>query len=229
MIPFAPIRTRAEARKGDALAALLGAVPDNASLRAVRDDRVLAEIARRIFSAGFSWDVIEAKWPGFEAAFLGFDPGALLIQPPDFWDARLKDTRIVRNGAKIMALRANAGFVADIAAEHGSFGAFLAAWPADDEAGLLTLLAKRGSHLGGRSAQFMLRALGWDTYILTTDVIACLRDAGVDIGPEPKTKSDFAKVQAAFTAWHAETGLPYTHLSRLCAFSVGENRMSAPD
>jgi len=227
MLPFTSIRLRAESRKGEALADRLGPVPHNAALRTVPDDRVLAEIARRIFSAGFSWDVINAKWPGFEAVFLGFAPGALLVQPPDFWDALMKDKRIVRNGAKIMAMRENARFVADIAAAHGSFGAFLADWPADDEAGLLALLAKRGAHLGGRGAQTFLRFIGWDAYILTTDVISCLRDAGLDIGPEVKTKTDFAKVQALFNTWHAETGLSYTHLSRLCAFSVGENR--APD
>lgn len=26
-----------------------------------------------------------------------------------------------------------------------------------------------------------------------------------------------------FNAWAAETGLPYTHLSRICTMSIGEN------
>ena len=43
---------------------------------------------------------------------------------------------------KIRSVRDNARFVSDIAAEHGSFGRFLAAWPADDQVGLLDLLAK---------------------------------------------------------------------------------------
>ncbi len=69
---------------------------------------ILAEMAKRIFSSGFAWTVIEKKWPGFEEAFLGFDPGELVFQPDDFWDARLSDKRIVRNGQKIMAVRRNA-------------------------------------------------------------------------------------------------------------------------
>jgi hypothetical protein len=38
-----------------------------------------------------------------------------------------------------------------------------------------------------------------------------------------KSKSDLAKVQAQFNAWHKESGLPYVHLSRICAMSIGEN------
>ena len=142
-IPFKTIRARAEKRKGGpkALSKLLPPKPDPKALAALADDRVLAEMTRRVFSAGFAWSVIEAKWPGFEEAFLGFAPGLLSLQPDDFWDALMKDTRIVRNGAKIMAVRANASFVRDVAKEHGSFGKLLANWPSSDQIGLLELLA----------------------------------------------------------------------------------------
>lgn len=69
----------------------------------------------------------------------------------------------------------------------------------------------------------LLRYLGWDGFVTSKDVVACLRDAGVDVGEEIKSKRDLAKVQAQFNAWAAETGLPYTHLSRICAMSIGEN------
>ena len=68
-------------------------------------------MTRRVFCAGFAWSVIESKWPGFETAFLGFKPGPLSLKPDEFWDDLMKDTRIVRNGAKIMSVRANASFV----------------------------------------------------------------------------------------------------------------------
>ena len=225
MTPFKSIRARAEKRKGGpkALARLLPPKPDLKALARLGDDRILAEMTRRVFSAGFAWSVIETKWPGFEKAFLGFKPGPLTVQPDDFWDALMKDTRIVRNGAKIMSVRANASFVRDIAREHGSFGRFLANWPSSDEAGLLELLAKRGSRLGGNTGQMMLRFLGWDGFVTSRDVVACLRDAGIDIAEEVKSKGDLARVQAAFNAWAEETKLPYTHLSRICALSVGEN------
>ena len=48
-------------------------------------------------------------------------------------------------------------------------------------------------------------------------------DAGLDIGAEVKSKRDLAKVQDQFNAWAKETGLPYLHISRICAMSIGEN------
>jgi 3-methyladenine DNA glycosylase Tag len=225
MISFQTIRARAEARKGgaEALARLLPPRPDAEALAALTDDRVLAEMAKRVFSAGFAWSVIEAKWPGFEAAFLGFDPARLNFQPDEFWDGLTADTRIVRNGAKIMSVRANAAFVTNIAREHGSFGKFLAAWPSSDEVGLLELLAKRGGRLGGNTGQMLLRFLGWDGFVASRDVVACLREAGLDVAEELKSKRDLAKAQAQFNAWAEETGLPYATLSRICALSIGEN------
>ena len=127
----------------------------------------------------------------------------------------------MRNGAKIMSVRHNAHFVREIADEHGSFGKFLMGWPATDQIGLLDLLAKRGNRLGGNSGQMLLRFLGWDGFVTSKDVIACLRDAGLDIGEEAKSKSDMRKIQAQFNDWAAATGLPYTHLSRICALSIG--------
>jgi 3-methyladenine DNA glycosylase Tag len=225
VIPFKTIRARAEQRKGgaEALARLLPPKPNTAALAALKDDRVLAEMTKRVFSAGFAWSVIEAKWPGFEDAFLGFAPGTLSLKPDEFWDGLTKDARIVRNAAKIMSVRANAGFLRDIAKEHGSFGKMLAAWPSSDEIGLLDLLAKRGSRLGGNTGQMLLRFLGWDGFVMSRDVIACLRGAGLDVGEEIKSKRDLTKVQAQFNAWAKETGLPYVHLSRICAMSTGEN------
>jgi 3-methyladenine DNA glycosylase Tag len=224
--PFKTIRARAEKRKGgpEALQKLLPRKPAPKALAKLSDDRALAEMTKRVFSAGFAWSVIEAKWDGFEAAFLGFAPGKLMFQPDDYWDGLLSDARIVRNGAKIQSVRENAAFVQAIAGEHGSLGKFLSEWPSSDEVGLLDLLAKRGHRLGGNTGQMFLRFVGYDGFVTSQDVIACLRDAGLEIGPEAKSKSDLAKVQAQFNAWAEETGLPYVHLSRICALSVGENR-----
>ncbi len=225
MISFKTIRARAEKRKGgaEALDGLLPPTPDAKALVELRDDRVLAEMTKRVFSAGFAWSVIEAKWPGFEEAFLDFEPARLLFEPDEFWDRLTSDTRIVRNGAKIMSVRDNARFVADVAREHGSFGKFLAAWPSSDEIGLLEHLAKRGSRLGGATGQMTLRFLGWDGFVTSKDVVACLRDAGLDVAEQIKSKRDLAKAQAQFNAWAEETGLPYATLSRVCALSIGEN------
>jgi len=226
LIAFEAIRARAEARKGgaQALASLLPPKPDPEALRQLADNRVLAEMTRRVFSAGFAWSVIEAKWPGFEEAFLGFEPRRLAFEPDEFWDGLVKDARIVRNGAKIASVRANARFVLDVAKEHGSFGAFLAGWPPSNEVGLLDLLAKRGARLGGATGPLLLRFLGYDAFVASRDVVACLCDAGLGIAETPTSKRDLGVIQEQFNAWAKETGLPYRHLSVICALSIGENR-----
>ncbi|WP_197471842.1 MULTISPECIES: hypothetical protein [Methylomonas] len=60
--------------------------------------------------------------------------------------------------------------------------------------------------MGGNTGQMFLRYISWDGVVLSNDVILCLRDAGLDIGPEVKSKKDQAKVQAQFNAWRQETG-----------------------
>jgi 3-methyladenine DNA glycosylase Tag len=222
---FGTIRARAAKRKGgnDELNALLPKVKSATALARMKDDRVLAEMTRRIFSAGFAWSVIEKKWPGFEAAFLGFESKRLLAQPDEFWEQLASDPHIVRNAHKIMAVRTNAQFISEMAKEYGSFGRFLATWPPTDQVGLLEVLAKRGARLGGNTGQLFLRFIGKDCFVLSKDVVACLRDAGLDISEHPSSKKDLRKIQEQFNAWIAETGLPLTHLSRICAMSIGEN------
>ncbi|AZO12625.1 MULTISPECIES: DNA-3-methyladenine glycosylase I [unclassified Mesorhizobium] len=225
MLDFETIRARAASRKGgeDALASLLGPIPDNAAVAKIPDDRILSTMAERIFAAGFVWRVIEQKWPGFEEAFLGFEPKRLLFQPDDFWHELAADKRIVRNPQKIRSVRDNAAFVDSVSKEHGGFGKFLAEWPADDQVGLTAYLGKHGSRLGGNTGQYFLRWLEWDTFIVTADMAAALRDAGLDIAESPSSKRDLDKIQGQINHWSGETGLPRRHISRILAMSIGEN------
>ncbi|MEC7766189.1 MAG: DNA-3-methyladenine glycosylase I, partial [Pseudomonadota bacterium] len=55
------------------------------------------------------------------------------------------------------------------------------------------------------------------------DVVVTLKSVGLDIAEQPSSKRDLKKVQDQFNAWREETGLPYSHLSRIVACSVGEN------
>ena len=226
MTGFAAIRARAAARKGGevVLSSLLGPDPDNTACAALSDGRILSVMSERVFAAGFVWRVIEQKWPGFEAAFLDFEPRALLFQPDEFWEGLARDPRIVRNPQKIRSVRDNAAFVDRIAREHGGFGTFLAAWPADDQVGLMAWLGRNGSRLGGHTGQYLLRWLGWDAFILSRDVVAALRDAGLDVAESPTAKKDLRAIQERINAWAAETGLPRTHISRILALSAGINR-----
>ncbi|TIR30755.1 MAG: DNA-3-methyladenine glycosylase I [Mesorhizobium sp.] len=225
MMDFQKIRARAAKRKGGeaALASLLGPMPDNAAVADITDDRILSTMAERVFAAGFVWRVIEQKWPGFEEAFLRFEPKRLLFQPDDFWHDLARDERIVRNPQKIKSVRDNAAFVARVSKEHGGFGRFLADWPEDDQVGLMAYLAKHGSRLGGNTGQYFLRWLEWDAFIVSTDMAAALRDAGLDIAESPTSKRDLDKIQSQINAWAAQTSLPRRHISRILAMSIGEN------
>ena len=189
----------------------------------VPDHRILSTIAERVFAAGFVWRVIEQKWPGFEEAFLGFEPKRLLFQPDDFWHDLASDSRIVRNPQKIRSVRDNAAFVERVSKEHGGFGKFLAGWPADDQVGLMAYLGKHGSRLGGNTGQYLLRWLGWDCFILSNDMVLALRDAGLEIGDKPGSKKDLAVIQDQINRWAKKTGLPRAHISRILAMSIGEN------
>ncbi|PWR19353.1 DNA-3-methyladenine glycosylase I [Zavarzinia aquatilis] len=225
MRSFADIHALAAARKGGmaALEALLATTPSRppAEIAALADDRILAAMTRRIFAAGFSIKVIDGKWPAFEAAFDGFDPGRCALMSDDKFDALLKDAGIVRNGAKIRAVQVNAQLLRDLAAESGSAARAFADWPDGDYIGLLDLLKKRGAHLGGDSAMRFLRDIGKPAFIPTPDVVTALIREGV-IAKAPGGKKDFAAVQAAFNRWSEESGRDLTAISRTLAMTVGD-------
>ena len=192
-----------------------------ADLTDVSDDRYLAEMAKAVFSAGFSWKVIRNKWPGFEAAFDGFQPNRVAFYSDEDLDRLLSDAGIVRNGQKITATIENARFITATAKEHGSFGAFLNSWPRDDQAGLLAHLGKHGSRLGGATAQYFLRFSGYDNWIASKDVCAALMREGVLDKPAATSKTALKAVDGAINELHAQSGLPRATISRVLALSVG--------
>ena len=70
---------------------------------------------------------------------------------------------------------------------------------------------------------YFFRRVGKDGFVLSRDVVVTLKSTGLDIAERPSTKRDLKKVQVQFNAWHEETKLPFSHLSRIAACSVGEN------
>lgn len=222
MRSYAEILTIAAERKGGVAEVLAGATrPRPASeIAAIPDDRWLAAMARGIFQAGISWKVVEAKWPGIEAAFDGFDPGRVAMIEGDRLDSLVSDTRVIRSGPKIVAIRDNAVFIQEVARESGGFGRRIADWPNEDYAGLIGWMGKNGSRLGGTTGQYLLRHMGKESYILTNDVVARLQAEGV-IDAAPGSARAMKAVQAAFDAWRAESGEPFNVISRVLAQSIG--------
>lgn len=222
MQSFKEIYKTAASRHGGAraLEAELPKAKSKASLRRLRDDRVLAEMTRWVFSAGFVWRVIENKWDGFEEAFEGFDPAKIARLSQARLNALARDTRIVRNPQKIKATRDNARFLVELAEEHGRAGRWLASWPEHDIVGLWEELARRGSRLGGMTGQLLLRNVGVDTPILGGDVVKALRVQKVLETKNSRSKQALRAIQEALNTWREESGRSLAEISKILACSV---------
>ena len=190
------------------------------AIAATKNDRWLSEMTRCVFQAGFVYRVVNHKWDDFEDVFFGFPPEKILMLSPDQIDRFAQNPRIIRNRQKVLSIQDNAQYILDVSKEHGSFGKFVSRWPADDLIGLFQHMKKGGSRLGGMTGQRMLRNMGKDTFVLTGDVVRCLRRAGVDITSNPNTQREMKLVQGAFNEWHRESGKSYSEISRVCAMSL---------
>ena len=221
MRTYEEILDLAAARKGSRAAVLADIeTPKSAdALAAIPDDRWLSRMARGIFQAGISWQVVENKWPGTEEAFYGFDVGRVAAMSEDWYDELLDDTRIVRSPPKVSAIQHNAEFIQKVAGEAGSFGRKVGDWPAEDFAGLLEWLKSEGDRLGGSTGAYVLRFMGKESYVLSESVLARLEEEGV-IDKPPTSKKAMAAVQAAFNTWKAESGESLTTISRVLAQSI---------
>lgn len=221
MDSFDSIFQRAAERKGGAaeLEALLPSASTSQQLKAIADDRFLAEMTKCVFRSGFVWKIIENKWPGFEDAFHNFDVATCAMLSEEEQEQLAQDTSIVRNTRKIQSVPKNAAFILDVRASHGSFGNYLAAWPVDEIVGLWDDLKKRGNRLGGQTGRFFLRYVGKDTPMFSADVVKALVGQGV-VDKEPTSKKALQRVQDALNAWREESGRDLCQISRVLACSV---------
>jgi len=219
VIPFGTIHGAALTRQGAAaLEARLSQPKTADELRATPDDRYLSQMQLRIFRAGLKHSLVDAKWPAFEEVFHGFEPRRVRAMSDEALEGLLGDTRLIRHWGKLKSVRDNAAAMLEVAGEHGSFGAWLAAWPAADIVGLWEALAKRFSQMGGNSGPTFLRMVGKDTFILSPSVVAGLKHwAGL---APPKNRGDRLTAQKVFGGWAAETGRPLCQLSLILACSV---------
>jgi 3-methyladenine DNA glycosylase Tag len=222
MQKFKTIQQLASDRQGGdkALAKLMPKVRSMRALAGTGDDRYLSEMTHCIFQAGFVWRVVNNKWDDFEDVFFGFPPEKIVMLSPEQLERFGQNKRIIRNMQKIIAVQHNARFILDVAQEHGSFGKYISRWPSNNLVELFAYLKKHGSRLGGMTGQRVLRNMGKDTFVLTADVSRCLQRAGLDISDTPGSKRELKLVQETFNRWHDESGLPYSHISRVCAYSL---------
>jgi len=220
VIPFEAIEERARERMGgvQALSERLPRPKSADELRALADDRYLSQMSLRIFRAGLKHSVVDARWPAFEDAFMGFEPRRVVAMSDEETEALLQDRRLIRHWGKLKAVRANAAAIRQLA-DQGGVGGYLADWPGDDVVGLWADLAKRFSQLGGNSGPYFLRMIGKDTFMLTPSVVSALNHWEAFDGT-PKSKADKGKVQDVFNAWHRASSRPLCQISMILALSV---------
>lgn len=204
----------------DAVLASLPQGKTDAELAQLPDSIWLEAMAKVIMRTGFSWKVVDNKWPGFEEAFYGFDPNRVAMFSDEEFDQLLSDAAIIRNGQKLRAICDNAIMITDLQRSHSSASDFFAAWPHEDFTGLWSLLKKHGSRLGGNTGAYMLREVGWDTPVMSKDVVKALIREGV-VEKAPTSQKALMAVQDAFNEWRQHSGLPYAQMSRILALSVG--------
>ena len=121
MESFDSILHRAVERKGGeaAVEALLPRAKSGDELAALPDRDYLAEMTKCVFRSGFVWKVIENKWPGFEAAFRGFDVAVCAMLSDEDVEQLSADERIVRERRDSFVRQARSS---------GSFSTALAWW-----------------------------------------------------------------------------------------------------
>jgi 3-methyladenine DNA glycosylase Tag len=131
------------------------AVPEN-------DAGYFEKITQAVFQAGFSWQVIRNKWPGFQQAFNQFDVNQVAAFTPVDVERLVEDKGIVRNGRKIEATLTNARICQELIAQYGSFHAYLRSMDGQPYAQREKQLCKQFKFMGPMGAYFFYWSVGED-------------------------------------------------------------------
>ena len=221
MTGFSVIEKRARERMGgrDALESRLIRPEPPESLAMIGDDRYLSVMNRRVFRAGLTHKLVDARWPAFEAAFADFDIASVAALDDTALLRLARDETLIRHRKKIFAVRDNAIAMQALIEEFGSFGFWLAEWPEDEIVDLWQTLRRRFSQLGGNSAPAFLRMCGKDTFLLTDWVLSALAYWGAHEG-RATSKTALASIQHAFNDWQRACDRPLCQISQILAFSI---------
>ena len=120
----------------------------------------LAVMSKSVFQTGISWKVVEAKWPGTEEAFRGFDPVAVSKFTMADIDALTQDKRTIRNRRKIEAIVGNARRLLEIDSRFEGFRKYLRSFESFED--LTKDLRKQFKFLGEMGAYHFLWVVGED-------------------------------------------------------------------
>jgi len=143
------------------MAAGQGDMPHGGRAASPKDDSEYFErMSRVIFAAGLSWEMVEKKWPNFRKAFAAFSPEKVAKMTEKDVKSLMGDAGIVRNERKIRATIRNAGEIASLKKEFGSFKGYVASFGRDEDR-LQKDLQEKFKHVGGSTARFFLWSVGY--------------------------------------------------------------------
>ncbi|MES1940522.1 hypothetical protein T5B8_09771 [Salinisphaera sp. T5B8] len=221
MTEFSVIEQRARERVGgaDALESRLIRPEPPESLAMIGDDRYLSVMNRRIFRAGLTHRLVDARWPAFEIAFDDFDPARVAAMDDTQLQRLTRDETLIRHRKKIFAVRDNAIAMQKIIDEFGSFGVWLADWDEDETVELWQTLRQRFTQLGGNSAPAFLRMCGKDTFLLTDWVLRALAYWDAYTG-RATSRAALSEIQTVFDRWQQASERPLCQVSQILALSI---------
>lgn len=127
------------------------------------DDAYFENMARTVFQAGLSWQLIADKWNDFKVAFKDFKINQVVDYDDEDIGELLSNPRIIRNRAKIEAVLVNAIAFDRIQKEYGSFRDFLDTLDKSENFRIVIReLSKKFSRMGPKSAKIFLWSIGED-------------------------------------------------------------------
>ncbi len=129
--------------------------PPQIDPKSLRD--YLEMMSRAIFSAGLSWRVIEAKWPGTVKAFDAFDPETVAAYSPNDIERLMVDPGVVHNRKKIEAIVTNAGELIVVDRDFGGFARYLDSFETSED--VVADLHKRFKFMGEFAGRYFLFAV----------------------------------------------------------------------
>ncbi|NYT11384.1 MAG: DNA-3-methyladenine glycosylase I [Methanomassiliicoccales archaeon] len=129
------------------------------------EDSYFENMARVIFLAGFSWKVINDRWPEFRKAFNNFSLKKIALFGPDDEKRLLSNPKIIRNKAKIEATIENARRIIEIQREYGSFKNYINSLDKrDNYSEAIKDISKRFIRMGPSSSRIFLYSIGEDIH-----------------------------------------------------------------
>ena len=127
------------------------------------DDAYFENMARTVFQAGLSWQLIADKWPDFKIAFKDFKIDIVIDFDTEDIEELLANPRIIRNRAKIESVLVNAIAFLNIREEFGSFRNFMDNLDKSENYRYARkALSKKFSRMGPKSAMIFLWSIGED-------------------------------------------------------------------